>query len=180
MNDQSHDDYPAASARYFRRLELVKASGKRVSLPAPDADKLARHIKLYGTEGVDAIRDAYPLESLPLTAYRTTAPRGRRITEELIEVILHFRALGSPVSALATTLNLSERRIRAVLAAAKDQADTQRVEMAPADPMDKGLFVPVRPSEGHRPSIPGHARTPITKPGRGPTRSRREGAQHAS
>ena len=56
---------------------LVKLTGKRVPLPAPGADKLARHIKLYGTEGVEAIRDAYSIESLPLAAFRTAASRGR-------------------------------------------------------------------------------------------------------
>ena len=45
-------------------------------------DRLARHIKLYGNEGVEEVTKAFPVDSMPLAAYRTEAPSGRRLSEE--------------------------------------------------------------------------------------------------
>jgi hypothetical protein len=182
MNPNTHtapgDDYQAASNAYFLRLELVNADGRRTTLPPPDRDSLTRHIDRYGTEGVDAIRDAYPIESLPLAAYRTTAPRGRRLSAEEIRVIVHFRDCGSPVSALAKTLNVSERRVRAILAAARAAADRQAGESASADRMNTGHFVPVRRRAGDRPHFAAGVDS-AEKERKDAGRSRREGAKLA-
>jgi hypothetical protein len=43
----------------------------------------AGHIKLYGDEGVvEAVVRAFPTDSLPLAAFRTDAPSGRRMNDD--------------------------------------------------------------------------------------------------
>lgn len=100
---------------YMRRLEILTLNGKRRPIGAPNPDRLARHIKLYGNEGVEEVTRAFPVDSMPLAAYRTEAPSGRRLSEETKRVILTF-APTHPVSAIANILNLSERRVNELLA----------------------------------------------------------------
>jgi hypothetical protein len=99
----------------MRSLELHRLDGTIVPLPAPSPAKIARHVKLYGNEGVEETIRAYPATALPLATYRTKAPSGRRLDSQTISAIRHF-AQDSPVSALANTFNLTERRVKEVLA----------------------------------------------------------------
>lgn len=109
------DDVVLACDLYMRRLEVENANGERRPIGPPDPDKLARHVKLYGSEGVDEAVRAWPVASLPLSAYKTDAPSGRRMTAEMERVIMSFGST-HPLSAIANTLNLSQRRVKDVLA----------------------------------------------------------------
>jgi hypothetical protein len=105
-----------AADAHMRELGLITRAGERTLLGPPDSDKLARHIKLYGYEGVEEVVRAFPTDSMPLATYRTDAPSGRRMTGEMKNVILSFSGT-HPLSAIANTLNISERRVKELLAA---------------------------------------------------------------
>lgn len=104
-----------------KRAEVEAAMGthmRRIFGSPPKPDKLARHIKLYGTDGVlETVRDWAPTGwKPPISVYRTDAPSGRRMTFELRQTIGALREQGTPASAIANVLNLTQRRVREVLA----------------------------------------------------------------
>jgi hypothetical protein len=96
------------------RLELVRENGAIVPAPAPTLKQLRRHRARFGDEGVDEVRDAYADAPLPLAAFRTDAPPGRKTTPQMRETVLRF-APTHPVSAIAATLNVSERRVKQII-----------------------------------------------------------------
>jgi len=53
-------------------------------------------------------------KKLPLAAYATDAPEGRRMTEEL-RALIHQPGQGRVVEAIASTLNLKTERVKRVL-----------------------------------------------------------------
>jgi DNA-binding NarL/FixJ family response regulator len=93
----------------------VRENGNELPLRQPTAEELARHIARYGNEGVAEVVRAYPLETMSLAAFKTDAPKGRRLTDEVRRIVLHFHAKGSPATAIAATLNLSERRVKDII-----------------------------------------------------------------
>lgn len=52
---------------YWQRLGLVTLDGKRRPLGPPDPQKLARHIRLYGNEGVAEVIRAFPTSEAEMT-----------------------------------------------------------------------------------------------------------------
>ena len=54
-------------------------------------------------------------KKLPLAAYATDAPEGRRMTEELRALIHQLPGQGRVVEAIASTLNLKTERVKRVL-----------------------------------------------------------------
>jgi hypothetical protein len=93
---------------------LVRESGTVVPVPAPTLEQLRRHRARFGDEGVDEVRDAYVDAPLPLAAFRTDAPPGRKTTPQMREIILRF-APTHPVSAIAAALNVSQRRVKEII-----------------------------------------------------------------
>lgn len=105
MRPQPADELAAAEAAYMLRF-----------IPRPPAEaKLARHVRLYGEDQVRETMALYWSDALPLSAYATTAPEGRRMTPELRELIRHLAARGFVLGAIAKTLNLKEKRLRKIL-----------------------------------------------------------------
>jgi hypothetical protein len=96
-------------------LRAYPISPKTAETKKPDAKKIATHVKFYGSESVAETMAAHGVEELPLAAYATDAPEGRRMTEELRALIHELRGRGCVVDAISKTLNLKPERVRRVL-----------------------------------------------------------------
>ena len=83
---------------------------------APDQKKLDRYVRLYGSEGLSETMDDYGIQGLPLNAYATNDPEGRRMTPELATLIRELDGRGFVTDSVAKTLNLKLARVKRVLA----------------------------------------------------------------
>lgn len=88
----------AAADAAMRSLELVKASGSTVPLPAPTPDKIARHVKRFGSDGVNDVLVAYGVADGKLTAPQ-------------------LREQGYSVEEISKTLKISVSKVRLALSA---------------------------------------------------------------
>ncbi len=77
--------------------------------------KLERHIRLYGAECVAETMAAFGVRELPLVAYATKPPEGRRMTPEVRQWIHDLEGRGCVTDAVARTLNLKLERVQRVL-----------------------------------------------------------------
>ena len=68
-------DWPRGSAR------LPRSAPGRLTPKKPDTKKLATHVKFYGSESIAETMNEHGIKELPLSAYATDAPEGRRMTE---------------------------------------------------------------------------------------------------
>lgn len=134
-SDRVPDPVADAADEHMRALVIEPLAGTPRPIGPPNAVKLERHVKLYGSEGViEAVRP-FSADTLPLSMYRTDAPRGRRMTSETRRLILDYGSTHPP-SAIAGTLNLSERRVKEVLAAGSREG-VEPPEMASTIPVSK-------------------------------------------
>lgn len=124
-----------AADEHMRALVIEPLAGTPGPIGPPDAVKLERHVKLYGSEGVVEVVRPFSVDTLPLSVHRTDAPRGRRMTSEMRRLILDYGST-HPASAIAGTLNLSERRVKEVLAAGAREG-VKPPEMASTIPVSK-------------------------------------------
>ena len=77
--------------------------------------KLERHIRLYGTECIAETMAAFGVRNLPLVAYATKPPEGRRMTPELRQWIHDLEERGCVTDAVARALNSKLARGQRVL-----------------------------------------------------------------
>ena len=82
---------------------------------APESKKLERHVRLYGLECGAETMAASGVKELPLVAYATKHPEGRRMAPELHQWIHDLEERGSATDAVARTLNLELARVQRVL-----------------------------------------------------------------
>src|SRR4051794_27045975 len=81
----------------------------------PETKRLATHVKFYGSEAVADTMAEHGIAELPLSAYATDAPEGRRMTEELRALIHDLRGRGFVLAGISKTLNLKPKRVKRVL-----------------------------------------------------------------
>ena len=79
----------------------------------PDANKIATHA--VGSDSITETMNEHGMKELPLSAYATDAPEGRRMTDELRSLIHQLRELGFVLEAISKTLNLKPGRVKRVL-----------------------------------------------------------------
>ena len=77
--------------------------------------KLERHIRLGGTERIAETMAAFGVKELPLVAYATKPPEGRRMTPELRQWIHDLEERGCVTDAVARALNSRLARVQRVL-----------------------------------------------------------------
>ena len=115
----------AALERSALRRKAVKQSARndeadywRSQFPdAPTSEELHRHVARFGPDGVAEIRDAYQvtMRSAPPTS---KAPKRRHTTETLKAKVLNLHERGVVPAAIADQLNISDKRVSAILKAA--------------------------------------------------------------
>jgi hypothetical protein len=110
--NEKTDDFDKASVGWWRR-----------NFPdAPTVQALQRHAQRFGPEGVNEIAEVYgDLTAVPASV---GPKRMRRTGLSLRSQVLALRDRGIVPSAIADTLNVSDRRVREILAAA-DTSDVQ-------------------------------------------------------
>jgi hypothetical protein len=96
-------------------LHAYPISPRTSETKTPNVKKLATHVKFYGSESVAETMAEHGIEELPLSAYATDAPEGRRMTEELRALIHQLRERGFVLEAISKTLNLKPERVKRVL-----------------------------------------------------------------
>jgi hypothetical protein len=72
-------------------------------------------VKFYGSESVADTMSDHGIEELPLAAYATDAPEGRRMTDELRGLVHQLRQRGFVLEAISKTLNLKLERVKRIL-----------------------------------------------------------------
>ena len=117
----------AALERNAVRTKALKMSAKNDELhywrsqfpDAPSAEGLHKHAQRFSPDGVSEIRDAYQVTLLNMSPAPTSkAPRTRRTTESMKTKVLNLHERGVVPAAIADTLNISDRRVSAILRAA--------------------------------------------------------------
>jgi hypothetical protein len=104
-------DTRAASDRYTRGLSLLTLDGKWKPFPAPSSERIARHVKRYGSDGVEEMTLAY-------------GGKGKGDVASL-------RERGFSVAEIATTLNRSEKSVSRALSALQKSESQARRHAAP-------------------------------------------------
>jgi hypothetical protein len=84
--------------------------------PAPTAGRLRKHAARFGPEGVQDIAAVYAVDLT--TPKPASTARQRRTTETLVRQVVDLRKRGLRVWPIAKKLNISERRVSAILASA--------------------------------------------------------------
>src|SRR3954453_23882203 len=90
-------------------------SPRTAEMKKPEPKKIATHLKFYGSESITETMTEHGVKELPLSAYATDAPEGRRMTDELRALIHQLRQQGCVVEAIGSTLNLKTARVQRVL-----------------------------------------------------------------
>jgi hypothetical protein len=98
-------------------------------LPGVTAEALRRHVARFGPDGVAAVADAAGVD-LRAKPERPDASRQRRTTDELVRQVLALAAKGMLATAIADRLNVSDRRVAAILAAAVEDDPTDLPDVA--------------------------------------------------
>jgi hypothetical protein len=101
---------------HFWHVQLVRTTpekGKhgKPSSTVPSESDLSRHIRHYGSEGVETVRRAYA----GLTA---RLPRRRRLTDDLRVQVVELQQKGLVTAAIADELGLSDRQVKEAARAA--------------------------------------------------------------
>ena len=81
----------------------------------PDTKKITTHVKFYGSDSIAETMADHGMKELPLAAYATDAPEGRRMTDELRSLIHLLQERGFVLEAISKTLNLKPGRVKRVL-----------------------------------------------------------------
>ena len=72
-------------------LLVYPISPRTAETKKPDTTKIATHVMFYGSESITATMNEHGIKELPLSAYATDAPEGRRMTDELRALIHQLR-----------------------------------------------------------------------------------------
>jgi hypothetical protein len=85
---------------------------------APTEAALRKHARRFGNECVSEIADAYGLTATAAELAETSGKRQRRTTESLRAQVIALRDRGVVPAAIGDTLNISDSRVRKLLAQA--------------------------------------------------------------
>lgn len=89
----------------------------------PDREGLHQHVRKFGPDGVKETAATFGI-NMQVTAARSKSgkPRQRRTTDTVRAQVLNLHARGLISAAIADTLNLSDRRVKAILTEATQAA----------------------------------------------------------
>lgn len=83
---------------------------------APTEEALRKDAKRFGGEGVSEIAEAYGMTALAVELAEDNGTRKRRTSNTMREQVRALQARGVIPAAIADTLNISDRRVRQLLA----------------------------------------------------------------
>lgn len=104
---RNRDAYSAADAAWWVRQFPL----------APERERLLKHVDRFGTEAVNEVASLYKV-NLRVAQPKVKRPRQRRSSGELEAQVLDLRKRGRGLvpAAIADVLNVSEKRVRQILA----------------------------------------------------------------
>jgi hypothetical protein len=97
-------------------VSRTRSERDAVLLRPPTRDELLRHAERFGTEGVADVAREYKVDMRRLK--KEAKPLRRRTNDELRGQVLELTSRGVVKTAIADALNVSDRRIDAILKAA--------------------------------------------------------------
>jgi hypothetical protein len=101
-------------AHYFRSLRSIDKQGRSTLLAIPDGDALHKHAFRFDTELVNETAKLLGVDTSVKRAPKA-APRQRRTNEDLTAQVLELRDRNHLPATIADTLNVSDRRVTAIL-----------------------------------------------------------------
>lgn len=115
-----HFEHALAAAKTIERAEGDGLSAEqrywRREFPsAPSAEQLRRHAARFGAEGINETGAAYGIDLGRKIRDETKPSRQRRSSAQLRAEVIELHSRGVLPEAIADTLNVSDRRVKALL-----------------------------------------------------------------
>jgi hypothetical protein len=107
---------PSKQRTYRDTLEIVRLGGRTEPMAAPTHEALAKHAKRYRRDGVAETALEYGMTASAAELAERAGAKRRHTSESMRVQVLALRARGAVPSAIADTLNISDRRVRQLLA----------------------------------------------------------------